>query len=203
MKDPTIPVFDFGGVLIDWNPRHLFRQLFRGDDAKMEYFLSHICSPEWNLMQDAGRSFAEATAALSARYPEYETLIMAYHQRWEEMIAGAIMDTVTLLYALKQRGLPLYGITNWSAETFALTRRRFEFFELFDGMIISGEVRLLKPNPEIFHCFLNTYGLAADECLFIDDSIKNVDGAKAVGMDAVHFESPPQLARVLRAKRLL
>lgn len=196
-------VFDVGGVLIDWNPRHLYRKLFAGDDAAMEYFLTHICSATWNLMQDAGRSFAEGVAELTERYPEYAALIAAFHERWEEMVPGPIEGTLEILRLLKQRGIPLYVITNFSVEKFTLTRRRFDFFTLFEGIIVSGEVRLIKPDPAIYLRFLSEYDLRAGDCVFVDDSFLNVHAAQAIGMQGIQFQSPQQLQRELAALQLL
>lgn len=128
MSKRTIAIFDFGGVLIDWDPRHLYRKIFGEDVAAMEHFLSNDCTPEWNLCQDAGRSFAEGTAALACKYPEKTDLIEVWHSRFDETMRGPIEGAVEILAELRDRGVPLYGLTNWSAETFPVGRRRFEFF---------------------------------------------------------------------------
>ena len=203
MTKAQIVVFDVGGVLIDWNPRYLYRSLFADDEAAMEYFLTHICSHTWNLMQDAGRSFADAVAELSARYPDYAELITAYDIRWEEMVKSAIEESVEILQALKERGTPLYAITNFSTEKFILTQRRFEFFDLFAGIVVSGDVQLIKPDPAIYLRLLNDYNLSAEACVFIDDSLVNTHGAEAVGMQTIHFQSPAQLRAALIEKALL
>lgn len=195
-------VFDFGGVLVDWNPRYLYRQLF-DDQVAMERFLTFVCSTTWNLLQDAGRSFDEAVAELSARFPEQRTLIEAYHHRWEEMVAGPIQGSVTILEALKAQGTPLYGITNWSSEKFSLTRQRFGFFELFDGITVSGEVKLIKPDPAIFLLSLENFDLRAEDCVFIDDSFINCNAARKLGMTAVEFHSAEDLGKSLRGLGIL
>lgn len=200
---PNTVVFDVGGVLLDWNPRYLYRQLFDGDDQAMEYFLTHICSNTWNLLQDAGRPFSEAVSELSLRYPEYAHHIIAYDQRWEEMIAGAIDASVDILRQLNDRNVPLYAITNFSTEKFSLVRYQFDFFDRFDGIIVSGAVRLLKPDPAIYLRLLNDYDLNAEDCVFIDDSAINVSGAERVGMQAIHFQSAQQLQQVLTEQGLL
>jgi 2-haloacid dehalogenase len=200
---PTALIFDIGGVLIDWNPRYLYRKLFPGDEAAMEHFLTHICSTTWNLMQDAGRSFAEGVAELTARYPEHAALITAYHERWEEMVPDAIAETVEIFWALKAQQVPLYAITNFSSEKFALMRRRFEFCRAFEGIVVSGEVRLIKPDPAIYLRLLEKYGLNAEDCMFIDDSFINVRGAEAVGMQTLYFQSPQQLRGELKRLQLL
>ncbi len=120
-------VFDLGGVLVDWDPRYLYRKLFPGDEAAMEHFLNAIIDGEWNVQQDAGRPFAEAVAEASARHPQHAALIKAFDSRWEEMLAGPIHGTVALLDSLRQRGVPLYGLTNWSQEKFPIARARFDF----------------------------------------------------------------------------
>jgi 2-haloacid dehalogenase len=200
---PRAVVFDFGGVLLDWNPRYLYRPLFGDDHAGMEYFLTHICSMTWNLMQDAGRPFAEGVAELSARYPDHRELIAAYHDRWEEMIPGPIHGTVEVVRALHQRGIPLYGLSNFSRETFALTRRRFDFFAAFQGIIISGEVRLIKPDPAIYLRLLHDYQLDAGDCLFIDDLPLNLQTAEHLGLRTLHFQSPARLRDDLTGLGLL
>lgn len=184
---PCAVIFDFGGVLIEWDPRHLYRKIFGPDEAAMERFLTFVCSTTWNWMQDAGRTFDEAVAELSARFPDQAHLIAAYHERWEEMVPYAYGDTVAVLEALKAAGVPLYGITNFPAEKFELTRRRFRFFELFDGIVVSAEVRLMKPDPAIFRHFLESHGRTAGECVFIDDSPINVAAARRLGFHGVDF----------------
>lgn len=184
---PRAVVFDFGGVLLEWDPRHLYRKIFGADEAAMERFLTFVCSQTWNAMQDAGRTFDEAVAELTARFPDEADLIAAYHERWEEMVPYAYADTVAVMEALKGAGVPLYGITNFSAEKFDLTRRRFRFFDRFDGIVVSGEARLMKPDPGIFLHFLEAHGLAAGECVFIDDSPVNVATARRLGFHGVDY----------------
>jgi 2-haloacid dehalogenase len=188
-----IPVFDLGNVMIAWDPRALFRKIFAGDAERMDWFLSEVCSPAWNLEQDRGRTFAEAVDLLIPRFPEHADAIRAYHERWSETVIGPIEGTVAILRDLKRRGVPVYAITNWNQHTFNQTRHRFDFLGEFDGIVVSGEEGLIKPDPAIFELFLARYKLEAADCLFIDDNQYNVDGAKAVGMQAVRFESPEQL----------
>ncbi|MBK8209911.1 MAG: HAD family phosphatase [Rhodospirillales bacterium] len=195
-------IFDVGGVLIDWNPRHLYRKLFN-EDAAMERFLAEVCTPAWNHRQDAGRSWAEGTAELVARWPEHEALIRAFDARWEEMVPGLLAQTVALVRMLASRGVKLYCLTNFSAEKFPLVRRRFDFFEVFDGIVVSGEVGLAKPDPAIFRHLLNRFALPADGCLFIDDMPANVAAASTVGIAAHLFRSADALAIELRQRGLL
>ena len=193
---PRIAVFDIGGVLIDWNPRHLYRKLFE-DEAAMEDFLSSVCTPAWNLEQDRGRPWEEAVALLTERFPERAELIAAYHLRWEEMVPGPIPGTADIVEALKARG-PVYAITNFSAEKLRLARQRFEVLNRFDGMVVSGSVGLVKPDPAIYRHLLDTHGLDPAETLFIDDAQPNIAGARAVGMHAHHFTDAESLCLHLR-----
>jgi len=196
-------VFDFGGVLVDWNPRYMFRKLFNGDEAGMETFLSTVCTPDWNEHQDAGRSIAEAEAEAIARHPDKAGFIRAYYGRFDEMMAGAIDGTVAILEELHGRGVPLYGLTNWSAETFPHALKRFAFFQRFRGIVVSGEIKLKKPDPRIFAHLVATHRLTPAETVFIDDSPKNVDAAKAAGLQALHFTHPERLAADLRSLGVL
>ncbi len=185
---PTIVVFDIGNVLLHWDPRLLYRKIF-ADDAKTEWFLTEVCSPAFNLELDGGRPFSEAIAELTARFPDYAEEIRAYDERWLESVQGPIMSSVEVLETLRQNGVRNYAITNFSAEKFAVARTVFPFLDAFDGIVVSGEERILKPDPAIYRLLLDRYELSPADCLFIDDSLKNVLGARAVGMHAHHFES--------------
>ena len=191
-------IFDLGGVLIDWDPRHLYRSMFP-DEAAMEHFLSEICSPAWNLQQDAGRSWADATAQLRAQHPTHSSLIDAYHQRWPEMIAGDIPGTVAILHALHEAGVPLFALTNWSHETFPVAEARFDFLGLFRGIVVSGAEKIIKPDPEIYHRLVMRFGLDARQCVYIDDNPRNAEAATRLGMHGIHFTSPDALASELRS----
>jgi 2-haloacid dehalogenase len=195
-------VFDLGGVLIDWDPRYLYRKLL-ADEAAVEEFLATVCTPEWNAEQDRGRPFAQGVAELVERYPAHAAAIAAYHERWPEMLAGDLPGTVELLAELRATGLPLYALTNWSAETFVLARERFEFLAWFDGLVVSGEERLIKPDPAIFELLLVRFGLDPATTFYVDDSEANVAAAAALGLDAVLFTGPEQLRRDLTRRRLL
>ncbi|HEY5902391.1 MAG TPA: HAD family phosphatase [Anaerolineales bacterium] len=185
-------IFDFGGVLIEWNPRNLYRRFFE-HPAEMETFLAEIDFPAWNLHQDAGRPFVVGVAELSARFPQHARLIQAYQEHWEESVGLPIQGSIRLLRRLKSRGYPVYGLSNWSAETFPLIRSRYDFFDLLDGYVISGDVGTVKPDPEIFLALLRRIGRPADECLFIDDSAVNIRAASELGFNSILFESPEQL----------
>ena len=196
-------VFDFGGVLISWDPRNLYSRYFPEQPQAMEDFLAEISFMEWNAQQDKGRPFAEAVAQLSKQFPHRAHLISAYQQNWKESITGSIEGTVELLRKLKEKGYLLYGLSNWGTETFSMVRHEFEFFNLFDEIILSGEVKLIKPEPEIFELFLQKIGKPADQCLFIDDSEPNIITAQKMGFDTVHFKSPEHLKTELQIRQLL
>ena len=202
MRTPSIVVFDIGGVLLDWNPRYLYRKIF-DDEQEMDYFLTHICSHTWNLLQDAGRPLAEGVAELSARYPHYTEQIAAYHTRWLETLSGVIQESLAILRELQHRNTPLYAITNFNQETFALCRRHYDFLNEFLGIVVSGEVKLLKPDPAIYLRLLHDYNLRAEDCVFIDDSEVNAKGAQQVGMHGIHFRSAPELRLELQGLGLL
>jgi 2-haloacid dehalogenase len=204
VPDTTIDtvVFDIGGVLIDWNPRHLYRKLL-AEEAEMERFLTEVCTPSWNERQDAGRPFAEAVASLIVEQPEHVELIRAYHERWEEMLGGAIEGTVAVLAELRESNVPLYALTNWSGETFPVARRRFPFLEWFDGVVVSGEVGLIKPDPRVFRLLLDRFELGAARCVYIDDSPRNIDVATELGFRALQFRTPEGLRDDLLALGLL
>ena len=200
-RGPAI-VFDLGGVLIDWNPRHLYRKLI-DDEATMEWFLAEVCHTAWNEEQDRGRTFAAALEEAAARHPEHRPLIEAYFARWEEMMAGPIHGSVMILEELKDSGCELHALTNWSAETFPYARDRFAFLDWFESILVSADVGLVKPDPRIFELLLKRIGRTPAECVYIDDNPKNVAGAAAVGLDAIAFEAADQLRTELTRRDLL
>lgn len=199
----TTAVFDLGGVLMDWDPRHLYRKLFPGDEVAMERFLAEICTAEWNAQQDAGRPWAEATSLLKAAHPEQAALIDAFHHRWPETMAGPIEGSVEILRALRDRGVPLYALTNFSHETFPFALERFDFLAWFKGIVVSGQERLIKPDPRIYQLLLERHALRADDIVYIDDNEANAAAAAALGMHGIHFTSPPQLRTELVSLGLL
>lgn len=190
-------LFDLGGVLVDWNPRHLYRQVF-ADHQAMETFLAEICSPAWNARQDAGRPWDEAIAELSARHPEHAEYIALYRDRWHEMLGGAMEETVAVLARLRAEGLRLYALTNWSHETFPMARERYEFLSWFEGILVSGEEKLIKPDPAIFALTCQRFALVPARTLFIDDSSVNVAAARALGLHALQFHDAARLEADLR-----
>jgi 2-haloacid dehalogenase len=197
-----IIVFDLGNVLLRWDPRFLYRKIF-ADKAEMEWFLAEVCSPDWNLEQDRGRSFAAAVKEAQGRHPGHAEAIAAYDLRWQETLSHAIDGTVAILEALHEKGVPLYALTNWNSEKFRETRQRFGFLARFRDIVVSGDEGLIKPDPAIYRRLLERNGLAAEDCLFIDDNAANVAGAEAVGMAGYHFSTPEALAVVLQQRGIL
>jgi 2-haloacid dehalogenase len=195
-------VFDLGGVLIDWDPRHLYRKLF-DDEAAMEWFLDQVCHGAWNLEQDRGRNFADAIEEAVDRHPDQRSMIEAYHQRWQEMLRGPIDDSVVILEELKDAGHELHALTNWSAETFPHARERFAFLAHFATILVSGEERLIKPDPRIFGLLLERIDRRPGDCLFIDDNADNIAAAGQLGFDAILFRGPPHLRAELVRRGLL
>jgi 2-haloacid dehalogenase len=195
--DGAVVAFDLGGVLIDWNPRYLYRKIFGSDEAGMEMFLSEVCTPVWNARFDAGRPFAEGVAELMREHPDQADAIEAYRSRWDEMLGGAFTDTVQVMRELRRASVPVYALSNWSRETYAATRDRFPFLDEFDGVLISGDVGIGKPDPAIFREFLGRFGLVAESTVFIDDSSANVAVARSMGIEAIQFRSAGQVRRDL------
>ena len=191
-------VFDFGGVLIDWNPRYLYRTYFN-DDREMEYFLSHVCTGEWNAEPDRGRTFDEGVRLLEERFPQYSEAIRLYRDGWESMLHGEFPGTVALLMKLKKLGYGIYGLTNWSAETFPIARSKYPVLHRFDGIVVSGQEKLIKPDPRIFGILLERYGLNAGECIFIDDSPANIETAARLGFNTVLFDNIGNVTRRVAA----
>lgn len=190
-------IFDFGGVLVDWNPRHLYKNHFKDTD-EMESFLKNICTEEWNIEQDRGRSLSEATLELQNKFPDHSASIQLFYDQWEVMLKSEIPETVALLYKLK-KNYPLYGLTNWSAETIDIAYKRFPFFKEFDGIVVSGVEKLIKPDKRIYQLLLDRYNIKAEESIFIDDNIHNVEAAREIGFHAIHFKNAAQLEADLSA----
>ena len=189
-------IFDFGSVLVDWDPHYLYIPYF-GDASKAEWFLTEICPYTWNTQADAGRSLQEITDERVALFPQWEKEIRMYYDRWIEMMGGQIPGMEELVRDYKARGYGVWGLTNWSRETFPLVRHRYPVFDLLDGIVVSGEERTAKPGPELYRILLDRYGLQAETCVFIDDSPRNVAGAEAVGIRGLVFRDAAQLRRDL------
>jgi 2-haloacid dehalogenase len=179
MAKRSVAIFDLGGVLIDWNPRHLYRKLFDGDHEAMEHFLATICTASWNAQQDAGRPFVDACASLKRVHPHHAKLIDAWFERYDEMIGGPILGAVDVLIELRAREIPLYALSNWSAETFPIAVKRFEFLQWFRGVLLSGEVGLLKPDRHLFQLFLEKFAIDPGDAVYIDDLKPNVEAARS------------------------
>lgn len=196
-------IFDIGGVLIDWNPRYLYRKILHTED-EISWFLENICTPDWNDQQDAGRPFHIATEELVAKHPEWEHAIRAWFGRWKETIGGPVHGTVEILESLKDKNNHrLFALTNWSAETFPWALENFRFLHWFEGIVVSGAERTRKPFPDIYKRLLERYRVNPKTTLFIDDSPRNLEGAEAVGLRTMQFHSPEQLRRELSKLELI
>ncbi len=199
----TSIIFDLGGVLIDWNPSYVFNRLIN-DEEKRRQFFAEICTSDWNEEQDAGRSLREATELLVNRHPEWKEYIEAYYGRWEEMLGGAMEETVEIFRELKASGrYRIYALTNWSAELFPIALDRYPFLHWFDGRVVSGEEKMRKPFPEFYQLTLDRFGLQPEEVLFIDDNLRNIEAAARMGIPGIRFQSAAQLRTELVRKGIL
>lgn len=194
----TCIIFDFGNVLVKWDAHALYQRFFP-DPQAVDSFLREIHFPEWNARQDAGRSFKEGVAELSAQFPHHAELIQAYDTHWADSITYVFEGTVEIVRELKQAGWPLYLLSNFSAEKFPIMAKRYNFLECFNDMIISGEHKLIKPDPAIYHLTLKRINRKAGECLFIDDSQANIDVAREIGFQTILFQNPEQLRQDLQS----
>ncbi len=190
-------MFDLGGVLIDWNPRHLYRQLI-ADPAELEDFLGRICTPAWHLGHDLGVDIEQSCRELARLHPEHADLIMAWADRGEDMVAGTLDDTVAVLTELNSAGVRCLALSNMEPETFVKRRSRFAFFDLLDGWVISGHEGVAKPDQQIFEILLSRYGLDPAATVFIDDNTANVAAAAKLGVVAIDFTTAAQLRKELR-----
>lgn len=196
-------VFDLGGVLIDWNPRYLYRKIF-SSETDIENFLTEVCNHSWNEKQDAGRSFAAGVQELVEKFPQFREQIHAYDQRWEEMLSGPIPETVTILQTLSQRKTHrLLGLSNWSRDKFPVAEKNYPFLELFEGIVVSGRIHMKKPDADIFEYLCRQYDVRPEESLFIDDSLPNIETARRLGFQTIHFQSAADLKDRLRALQIL
>jgi 2-haloacid dehalogenase len=190
-------IFDFGRVLVDWDPRYLYRKLIPNNPQAIEDFLQEVHFMDWVRLQDTGQPIADTVNEWCQRYPRYCDLISAYDDRYEETIIGPIAGTVDILKALKQAGFPLYGLSNWPAGKFQLVRHKYDFFNWFDDIVISGEVGMAKPDARIYRLVLDRAGKPASQCIFIDDSAGNIQAARQLGFQTILFTSPRQLQQEL------
>ena len=192
-------IFDFGGVVMDWNPRYFFKDYFN-DDERMEYFLKHIAEDEWNAEQDRGRSLQEGTEIQVAKFPEWEKEIRAYYDNWTTMLKSDIPENVEVLRKLEHSKYELFGLTNWSAETFPYALENYDFFNAFKGkIVVSGTEKLIKPDKKIWEVLLERYHLKPEESVFIDDNPKNIEVAKTLGFMTVHITEGTNLEEELRS----
>ena len=194
-------VFDFGGVLIDWNPIYLYRKIFDKEED-MNYFLEHVCRYDWNVLQDAGRSLEEGTRILQEQHPEYSEEIAMYYGRWDEMLGGIIEKNVKLIQPLKQK-YNIYGLTNWSAETIPVAMDRYDFFKDLDGMVVSGAEKIIKPDLQLYRILMDRYQIQAEESLFIDDNQANVKAAQQLGFQTIHLTEGINLEEILKERAIL
>ena len=194
---PRIVVFDIGNVLLRWDMRFLFEKVI-ADQRELDHFLAEVCTPGWHGSLDAGATYADAIAQLSARFPQYANIIALYDPRWQETISGAIDGSVAILEGLRGAGVRTFAITNFPAQKFDETCARYPFLGGLDGVIVSGRERIVKPSPAIFRLFLERFGVEASDCVFIDDNRTNVAAARDVGMTSLRFEKPDLLADDLR-----
>ena len=199
MTIPQAVIFDLGGVLIDWNPNYLYRKIFGGDQAKIDWFLAEICPNEWNVKQDAGRSLALATEERVAVHPEWENEIRAFYERWIEMVGGLVPGTADILHELHAAGVPLYALSNWSAETFPLIRHRFDVLDLFERIFLSGEHGFAKPDERLYRAAFDGIGLPVENLIFIDDNLHNIAAAERLGLKSLVFTDAKGLRGDLRA----
>ena len=196
-------VFDLGGVLIDWNPEYLYNKIIP-DEKERRWFLSTICTPDWNEQQDEGRSLKEATEHLVGKYPEHEASIRAYYDRWKEMLGGPIHETVEIFRQLKfHTSLKLYALTNWSAETFPVALELYEFLHWFDGRLVSGEEKIRKPFPEIYRLLIDRFAIEPAKAIYVDDNIRNVLPARELGFHGIHFRTPALFKKELEGLGVL
>jgi len=198
MQSIDTVIFDLGGVLIDWNPRHLYRKIFEKEE-QMEWFLQNVCTSDWNEQQDAGRSFEDGTNELLKKFPEHEAPIRAWYDRWQETMNGPIAGTVEILKQIREsKKHKLYALTNWSEQTFPWALKNFDFLHWFEGVVVSGHEKTRKPFPEFYQILIDRYKIEPSKTIFIDDVLRNVSGAQAVGIAGVLFRSPQQLKSELQ-----
>lgn len=199
----TTIIFDLGGVLIDWNPRYLYRTIFKTEE-EVDWFLQNICTHDWNEKQDEGYPIAKATEELITQHPEWEKEIRAYYDRWTEMLGGPIQETIEIFRKLKMNtNLKLYALTNWSAELFPIALQRYDFLHWFDGRLVSGEEKTRKPFPEFYKILLDRYDVNPQQAVFIDDNLRNVKGGEVVGIKGIHFQNAQQLSESLNSFGIL
>jgi 2-haloacid dehalogenase len=203
MTEINTIVFDLGGVLIDWNPEYLYSRIFPNDDER-RWFLSTVCTLDWNEQQDAGRTLQEGTEHLVQKFPEHEASIRAYYGRWKEMLGGPIHDTVEIFRQLKfNTGIKLYALTNWSAETFPVALELYDFLHWFDGRLVSGEEKVRKPFKEIYQLLIDRFAIDPKKAIYVDDNIRNVLPARELGFIGILFRTPELFRQELKGLGVL
>jgi 2-haloacid dehalogenase len=195
-------VFDFGGVLIDWQRNYLYDKVFE-DKKDMQWFLEKVCTDEWNMLQDIGVPFSETIPALQWKFPEYSDKIAMYASRWSEMVGGPIEGTVKILKDIQAKGIPVYGLTNWGADTFPIVFKQFEFLRSLNGIVVSGDEKQVKPHPDIYKILISRYQINPESCIFIDDNFMNIEAAKTLGFKTIFFVSPESLRQDLQLLKIL
>lgn len=197
-------IFDLGGVLIDWNPEYVFLDAFDGDKEKMQWFLQNICTSDWNENQDAGYPLAQATLDLVDKFPEHQQYIKMFYGNWENMLRGAIEGTVNILKQLiANKQYKVVALTNWSSETFPIAQKRFEFLQWFDGIVVSGDEKTRKPFNEIYNIALKRFNITPEKSVFIDDNLRNIEAANALGIHGIHFKNPEMLIQQLKTYQII
>ena len=190
-------LFDLGNVFFDWHPKHFYKDVFP-NTQEMEHFLTEICNDKWNIQQDAGRSVEEAERELITLFPKYEDKIKLYYKNHDKMIKGVFQSSIELLEELKKQNYLCYVLSNWSAETFIHTKIKFSFLNLFDGLIISGEEKLIKPDPKIFNLASKRFNLIPEYTVFIDDRIENIDAASKLNFQTIHLTNPDDIKLLVK-----
>lgn len=199
---PKAVVWDFGNVIVRWNPRTLYSKIFP-DPVECDRFLADVCTLAWHAPTDCGVSFTENCAQLIRRHPHHETEILAWHARWDEMFSGPIAETEAAIEALHARGVPQFGLSNISHETLDSTLAMSPAFGRLAGVIASGVEGVMKPDPAIYRLTCERFGVTPGDILFVDDSAGNVEAARAFGLHAHHFTDPTALRPALVAHGLL
>ncbi|MBL4939971.1 MAG: HAD family phosphatase [Lutibacter sp.] len=203
VKIDTI-IFDLGGVLVDWKPEYVYREIFNGDEEKVQWFLNTVCTSDWNIEQDAGRTIKEAEAIKIAEFPQYKEWIQLYYKEWHRMFSGPIEENVSLFKKIKSSSnYKVYALTNWSAETWPMALKLFPFLNDFDGVVVSGQEKTRKPFLAIYTILLNRYNITPENAIFIDDNEENILAASNLKLQGVHYKSPAQLIKSIHSYQIL
>jgi len=197
-------IFDLGGVLVDWKPEYVYRKKFNNDENKVQWFLNTVCTSEWNIAQDAGRTIEKAVNIKIDEFPQYEEWIRLFYSEWHNMFSGPIAANVELFKKLKTTGnYKIYALTNWSAEKWDEALKLFPFFKNFDGVVVSGQEKTRKPNPEIYNIILNRYHISPEKAIFIDDNYENIVAAISLKINGIHYKNNSQLIKSLLSHHIV